>query len=309
MTTARVKQRVILLVFGAILPGLWTIDGSAQVSTFEQCRGPIYNRKDVSKPAAKIGHPDFRALFEAFGRDISGHVKLEAVLCRSGRVTDIRVTDSQPPEIGEFVAAALSLVDFKPAELNWHTVSQTQQFEFHINQTGVSPIDSAAASGRQIEELDIMGNRRLTKDEILLLIKIRPGDIYDSDQVQKDLTALLATGYFNSLSTRVLLDDAPRGGVRLIFEVMELPLIAEVRFEGLTEADTLSIVEELLKQNVNLQKGTPLDPVLLKRAARVMESFFASKGWREVKAVAFVEELNRTESVITFKVTGYKFGP
>lgn len=307
MTTARVKQGVNLLVFGAILPALWTIDGSAQVSTSEKCPGPIYSRKEVSKPA-KIGHPNLSALHEAFGRDVSGRVKLEAVLCRSGRVTDIRVTDSQPPEIGEFVAAALSLMGFKPAELNWHTVSQRQQFEFSINQDGVSPIDSAAAAGRQIEDLDIMGNRRLTKDEILQLIRIRPGDIYSSDQVQKDLTALLARGYFNSKSTRVYLEDAARGGVRLVFDVFELPLIAEVRFEGLTEADASTIVEELLKQKVNVRKGAPLDPVALKQAARVIESFFASKG-RDVKALAFVEELNGTESVITFKVTAYKPGP
>src|ERR1051325_4288257 len=171
------------------------------------CRGPIYTRKDVTKPAKMTDQLNFSALYEAFGKGVSGEVKLEAVLCRSGRITDVREIDSRPPKIGEYVAAALSLLRFKPAEMNWHTVSQRQQFEFNINGYGVSAIDSAAAAGRLVEELDIIGHRRMTKEQILTWIKPRPGEMYSADQVQKDLTAVLATGYFDA-RTRVTLDSA-----------------------------------------------------------------------------------------------------
>src|SRR5205823_345111 len=138
--------------------------------------------------------------------------------------------------------------------------------------------------------------RRMTKEQILAWIKTRPGEMYSADQVQKDLMAILATGYFNAMGTRVTLDGAVKGGVRVIFEVFELPLIVDVRFEGLKEADQSAIVAELLKQNVDVRKGVPLDPVNLKKAARVIKTFLESKGWREVKAEAFVENLSATES-------------
>src|SRR3954468_17739472 len=121
---------------------------SAKILDAQPCGGPVYGRKDVSNPAKMIEEPNFQVLYQAFGNGVSARVSLEAVLCRSGRVTDIRIIKSEPSKVGEFVVAALSLVRFKPAELNWHTVSQRQQFEFNINQGETSAIGVAAAAGR-----------------------------------------------------------------------------------------------------------------------------------------------------------------
>jgi len=120
--------------------------------------------------------------------------------------------------------------------------------------------------------------------------------------------AILATGYFDGRSTRVTLDGGIRGGVRVIIEVFELPLIVDVRFEGLKESDQAAIIEEFRKQHVDVEKGTPLDPAKLKKAERVIQSFFESRGWRDVKATTFVENLRAFESAVTFQVTVYKFG-
>jgi len=138
-------------------------------------------------------------------------------------------------------------------------------------------------------------------------IKSRPGEVFDNDQIQKDLRAILATGNFDAQGTRVLLDDAPRGGVRLMFEVQELPLITEVRFEGLKESDREAVTEELQKQNVGVQKGAPLDPAKVKKAQRVIQQFFEARGWREVATQALFEETSRTETIIIFRINAYRF--
>ena len=39
---------------------------------------------------------------------------------------------------------------------------------------------------RLVESVDIIGNRRLRKDDILYYIQTRPGDPYNVDQVQRD---------------------------------------------------------------------------------------------------------------------------
>src|SRR5436190_12626460 len=164
---------------------------AAQVQT-KNCRGPVYEAKDVAVRAKLTSRPDFQVLYETLGAGVEAHVVVEAVLCRDGFVTDFKVTRSEPANAAEFAVAALSLMPFKPAESNWHTVSQRQQFDLTFNQHGVSGIDLANTppeglmvkrSPRLTEEVDIIGNRRLTKEEILAWIKTRPGDPYDADQV------------------------------------------------------------------------------------------------------------------------------
>jgi len=274
----------------------------------EKCRGPIYMAKEVTQ-RAKITLPiDLRAIYKAIGPDIHAHVTMDAVLCRSGRVTDIRVLENSLPKISEFVVGALSAVEFKPAEMNWHTVSQRQTFEFHFNDVSDSHrIDPVVAAGRLIEDLDVIGNRRLTKEQILEWIRTRPGDIYDQDQVQRDLLTVAATGYFNSANTRVMMEDAVRGGIRLIFEVFELPLVMEIKFEGLKERDQAAVLNEFSKERIDLRNGVPVDPARLKKATNVIERFFQSQGWVNVKADALVENLSATEVKIIFKISGHNF--
>ena len=99
----------------------------------------------------------------------------------------------------------------------------------------LSPIRSAEApqSKRLVETVEVVGNRRLTKKEILSNVETRPGETFSDEQGQRDLQKLLALGVFDKTQTRVLSEQGVRGGVVVIYEVVELPLILEVRFQGL----------------------------------------------------------------------------
>src|SRR5213080_5287155 len=74
---------------------------------------------------------------------------------------------------------------------------------------------------RLVEEVDIIGNRRLRKEDIIYYIQTRPGDPYNPDQVARDLQTILSLNFFDKVGTRVTTEDGPRGGVRIIFEVKE----------------------------------------------------------------------------------------
>jgi Surface antigen variable number repeat/Gram-negative bacterial TonB protein C-terminal len=285
---------------------------SAQIRDVKKCSGPIHEGKELTRRAKIIEAPDMD-FFAGIARqyNFQGEIRAEAVLCRSGQVTDIHIITTLPENLAEFATAAISTMRFTPAEVNWHTVSQRMSFEFSINQQGVSgitEIDLAKAKGRLVEELDFIGYRRINKEQILGWVKTRPGDVYAPEQVQKDLKSILATGYFNARGTQVALEDGVRGGVRVIFEVFELPLIVDLKFDGLKEPDVWAIVEELRSRHVDVRKGAPLDPGKLNQAERVIERFFEAKGWREVKAQALIENVSATEVAVTFKITGYKFG-
>src|SRR4029453_1101256 len=67
-----------------------------------------------------------------------------------------------------------------------------------------------------VESVDVTGNRRLRKDEILYWVQTRAGDPYNVDQVERDYQAILALGFFDKTATRVLTETGPRGGVNII---------------------------------------------------------------------------------------------
>src|SRR5260221_7860858 len=64
---------------------------------------------------------------------------------------------------------------------------------------------------RLVEEVDIQGNRRLRRDDILYWIQTRPGDVYNPDQVARDLQTLNGLGFLQKIPTRATTEDAPRG--------------------------------------------------------------------------------------------------
>src|SRR6266496_2807659 len=70
-----------------------------------------------------------------------------------------------------------------------------------------------------VESVDITGNRRLRKDDILYYVQTRPGDPYSAEQVERDYQTILALGFFDKTATRVLTEPGARGGINVIFEV------------------------------------------------------------------------------------------
>jgi TonB family protein len=275
----------------------------------DKCPGKIYSGKDVERRARII---DFKSLTIpnlANAHGVHGTVIINAVLCRNGRVTDITVVQGLPFGVTENAISLVRNTRFSPAELNLHSVSQAMQFQFSVNEVSAitERIDPAAAAGRLVEDLDFIGNRRVTNEQIFGWILTRPGNTFNADLVQQDLKALLATGYFDSKSTRVTLEDAVRGGVRVVFEVVELPLIAEVRFEGLKPSDQSAVINELTKQRVDVRKDRPLDSARLRKAQTVIEQFFQSQGWINVKVEALIESTSFTEVKVVFKISGHNF--
>jgi hypothetical protein len=300
-------RRIIIILLAIILFPVFAQAIAAQVTINDKCRGPIYTAQQVRRPARIKEPPDFQPIYAAFGA-IHIHAILDAVLCRSGKVTDIKVVEVSPPEIKDFVVAAVSLISFTPAESNWHTVSERQGFEFE--QGGPRGIDANAskkAQGRLIEAIDVMGYRKLTREQILSLIHSRVGEPYDGETINEDLRAILRSGLIDAEQSRVTLEDGLRGGVIIHIEVTELPTIVAIKFSELKEAELITALNSLVDRQADIRLGAPLDSAKLQKAVRVITDFLESKGWREVKVNVQSENLSATEVSVTFAIAGYKF--
>lgn len=298
------KNLLKIIVLGLMLLPLRALAAPSQGLGSDTCRGPIYTASEVTRRAKIIESANLEIIYKGFGRNLRAHFIVDSVLCRSGRVTDIKVIEISPADITGFVVDALSQIRFKPAEMNWHTVSQRQRFEFRINDNGVKTSSPASTGERLVEDLDIMGNRRFTKDEILAWIRIRPGDSYSNEQIKKDFDGLLSTGYFDKLYTRVFTEEAPRGGIRVVFEVRELPVIFEVMFVGLNESEQSSINQALAERKVNVRSGSPFDEVQAKVASDIIKHFLETKRRLDVNVDLQVQSFLAANKVsLTFIVT------
>ena len=58
----------------------------------ETCGGPVYSGPELWRRAAIISRPLPTMTEEALVHDVHGRVVLEAVLCRTGQVTDLRLS-------------------------------------------------------------------------------------------------------------------------------------------------------------------------------------------------------------------------
>ncbi len=153
-----------------------------------------------------------------------------------------------------------------------------------------------------VESVDIQGNRRLRDEDLLYYIKTRPGDVYDPAALERDLRELLSLNFFDKTATRVLTEDAPRGGINVIFEVRELPIIRDLLFKGakaLTESD---ILKEFREKRIGISKEAVFDPVKARGATRLLREMLASKGYPNAKVTFEEEEISATSIALTFNI-------
>src|SRR5882672_1416292 len=156
---------------------------------------------------------------------------------------------------------------------------------------------------RVVEGVDVQGNRRLRKDDILYWIQTRPGDVYNPDQVARDLQAINGLGFFEKTETKVTIEDAPRGGIRVTFWVKELPIIRDIQFEGLKSVSESDVLKTFRERRVGVSKEAIYDPVKVRNALRVLKELLAAKGHPNATIAEGRENVSTTSVAITFQIT------
>ena len=197
--------------------------GSNSVVNDEKCAGRIYEPKDVTSRAKFSSRPPPSYSAEAIAHSVRGRVVLTAILCRTGRVTNVQVIESLPFGMTEKAIEAARAIEFEPAERNGRRVSESFRLEYNFGFVGDrgQPAQEPTA-GRLIERLEITGLRSKSPQEIMTQLKTRAGEPYSQEQVKADLLSLLALGFLDPKESRVRLEEGMRGGVNVIFELAEL---------------------------------------------------------------------------------------
>jgi outer membrane protein insertion porin family len=172
--------------------------------------------------------------------------------------------------------------------------------ETNTSESGVTAVSEARQ--QIVETVDIQGNRRLRDDDLLYYIKTRPGDTYDPAALERDLRELISLNFFDKTATRVLTTEGVRGGVNVIFEVRELPIIRDLLFTGLEAVQESDVLKEFREKRVGVSKEAVYDPVKARGATRILRELLAGKGYPNAKVNIKEEEVSATSIAVTFEI-------
>jgi outer membrane protein insertion porin family len=175
------------------------------------------------------------------------------------------------------------------------------------DKTAGVPKTEAVKLQQLVENVDIQGNRRLRDDDLLYYIKTRQGDVYNQQQVESDLRELLSLNFFDKIKSKVLTEEGVRGGVNVIFQVEELPVIRDLQFAGLKAVPESDVLKAFREQRVGISKEAYYNPVNAQKGIRVIRELLASKGFPNAKVTVDDEEVSATSTAVTFTVDqGYR---
>ena len=130
----------------------------------------------------------------------------------------------------------------------------------------------AQVQPRPVVAIEVRGNRRITTDRVLAVITAtKVGEVASEDRVREDIRAIVDLGVFTDVTVRL----EPEGdGVRIVFILVENPVVTEVLIEG-----TTAISADEVRQALAVPTGEVLNLTRMREGARAVEKLYETKGY------------------------------
>ena len=138
-----------------------------------------------------------------------------------------------------------------------------------------SAVAGMAQGSETIDQIRVIGNRRIPKETILARLFTHPSDTYDPISIERDFNSLWNTGYFEDL--RIEREDTEKGIILNVF-VRERPTIREINYKGNNSVSTSDILDRFKKEKVGLSVEGQFDPTKIARAEAVLRELLAEHG-------------------------------
>ncbi len=138
------------------------------------------------------------------------------------------------------------------------------------------------------------GNNRIDAGAILQKISTKPGDLYDPTKLRQDLKSVFGMGYFDNVEIDAT--DTP-AGKKIIFRVMEKPLIGSVAITGAEE-----IKEEDVRDAANITANSILNPSKINEAVEKIQQLYKSKGYYNTGVAAKISYADNGNAEVLFEI-------
>jgi outer membrane protein insertion porin family len=123
----------------------------------------------------------------------------------------------------------------------------------------------------QVSDIEIRGNQRISDERILLSIPITMGDKVGRSDILDAIQRIYGMGYFQDVKAG---SEPMLGGERLIFTVVENPVMGDVTFQGVSKVDAAKL--EALFQPL---KGDIINYNAIKEAVDGIQKIYTDAGY------------------------------
>jgi outer membrane protein insertion porin family len=162
---------------------------------------------------------------------------------------------------------------------------------------------AAPQAGQIIENIDIVGNRRIPTETVKSRIYTRAGDVYDEAALQRDLRSVWNSGYFEDV--RMEREQSAKGWIIHIY-VREKPTIRTIEYHGLNAVSQSDVLERYKKAKVPLSVDSPYDPTKVIKAKVVLQQLLAEHGRQFANIAVQIQQIPPASVSVTFNI---KEGP
>jgi outer membrane protein insertion porin family len=161
----------------------------------------------------------------------------------------------------------------------------------------------ALAQSLTIEQIRVIGQRRIPKETIVARLFTHVGDTYDPVSIERDFNSLWNTGYFEDL--HIEREDSEKGIILNIY-VKEKPNIREINYKGLNSVSTSDVLDRYKKEKVPFSQESQYDPTTVKRAETVIKELLAEHGHQFATIKTEVKNIPPASVQVNFNI---KEGP
>lgn len=155
--------------------------------------------------------------------------------------------------------------------------------------------ESEKAEGQPISRIEISGNRRVAKEDIVSYLREKSGHLFKVENLASDVRALWDSGFFDDVEVDMTREDR---GVILRFLVRERPNIKAIDFEGNSE-----IENDKLQEAIEIKANTILSVPAVRRSVQKIKDAYAEKGYFLADVESAVEPQRDNEVIVRFKIT------
>lgn len=151
--------------------------------------------------------------------------------------------------------------------------------------------------GKQtISEIEVLGLKKIEKDAVLAKLISKVGAGFDPQDVKQDIQNLFGMTYF--IQVEVLKENTPKG-LKLIYKIVEKPVVAEIVFEGHSE-----IKSEDLETQSGLKTFEVVNNAKIQSAVDKLLKYYEEKGYYLVKIEPVIEDITAGETArVKFVIT------
>ncbi len=107
----------------------------------------------------------------------------------------------------------------------------------------------AMAQSRRVESITVRGLKNVSETAVLTALRLKPGETYTEASLEQDRRTLETMGLFSEVRPSV---EQTETGVRIIFDVVENPLIKQVQITGNTALTTEQLLQVIRNKPGNV---------------------------------------------------------